>query len=217
MTDAVQTPRSPCAYDIVEIVDLRDAPRLKAVVEVVHDPNLFLRLERAVAVPARAPVRWFDGDTAWQAVSAIEQVDETSVNCELAPPPEWEPAPVRQSLRAVAGNSPILVRIVDESRLAAPRIVHAVCLDISGSGCRSTWPGQPPRAGDSVEIAWEVGGYEDEEPHWVSARAVRIIELPFGKRQVGFQFELGDATHASRVREWHQTWLGEQRRRLVQG
>ena len=217
MTDAVQTPRSPCAFDIVEIVDLREAPRLKAVVEVVNDPNLFLRLERAVAVPVRAPVRWFDGDTAWQAVSAIEQVDETSVNCRLAPPPDWEPAPVRQSLRAVVGNSPILVKIVDESRLAAPRIVHAVCLDISGSGCRATWPGQPPRAGDSVEIAWEVGGYGDEEPHWVSARAVRIIELPFGKRQVGFQFELGDATHASRVREWHQTWLGEQRRRLVQG
>ena len=133
-------------------------------------------------------------------------------------PTEWEPAPVRQSLRATVGNSPILVKIVDESRLAAPRTVHAVCLDISASGCRSTWPGQPPSAGDRVEIAWEVGsGYDVDEPQWVSARVVRIIELPFGKRQIGFRFELAEEAHASRVREWHQTWLGEHRRRLVAG
>ena len=158
MTDAVHTPAGPGAYDVVEIVDLRETPRLHAVVEVVQDPHLLLRLERAIAIPSRAPVRWFDGDTAWQAVSEIDQIDATSVNCLLAPQPEWEPAPVRQSLRAAVSNSPILVKkVVEESSFSTSRPpLHAVCLDISASGCRATWPGPPPAIGERVEIAWEV-------------------------------------------------------------
>ena len=218
MTDAVHTPTAPCAFDIVEIIDRREMPRLHAVVEVAQEPHLLLRLERAITVPARAPVRWFDGDTAWQAVSQIEHIDPTSVNCLLAPQPEWEPAPVRQSLRAAVSNSPILVKLAEENRMSAARPLHAVCLDISASGCRATWPGQPPAIGDSVEIAWEVAdSYGDEEPHWISARVARIIDLPFGKRQVGFKFELVNPAQAARVREWHQSWLHEHRRRLVAG
>ena len=57
MTDAVHTPTGPGAYDVVEIVDLRERPRLHAVVEVVKDPHLLLRLERAIAIPSRAPLR----------------------------------------------------------------------------------------------------------------------------------------------------------------
>ena len=216
MTDALQTPAGPCAYDVVEIIDRREVPRLHAIVEVAEAPHLLLRLERAVVIPAQAPVRWFDGDTAWQAVSGLEHVDETSVNCQLAPPSEWEPAPVRKSLRAPVSNSPILVRLVDENRLPSGRPWHAVCLDISASGCRATWPGQAPEVGDRVEIAWEVGeGYTDDDPHWISARVARIVKMPFGTRQIGFEFELADTAQTSRVREWHQTWLREHRRRLA--
>jgi hypothetical protein len=216
VTDALQTPAGPCAFDVVEIVGRREASRLHAVVEVVSDPNLLLRLERAVVIPARAPVRWFDGDTAWQAVSRIEHIDETSVNCQLAPAPEWEPAPVRKSLRAAVNNSPILVKVVDENRTSSGRPWHAVCLDISASGCRATWPGQAPQIGDHVEIAWEVGdGYADDDPQWIAARVARIVEMPFGTRQIGFAFDLADSSEASRVREWHQNWLREHRRRLT--
>ena len=216
MTHAVHTPAGPTAYDIVEIVDQREAPRLHAVVESVSEPHLLLRLERAVVIPARAPVRWFDGDTAWQAASHIEHIDATSVNCQLAPPPEWEPAPVRKSLRTAVNNSPILVKVVDDSRLARGRPWHAVCLDISASGCRATWPGPAPQIGDRVEIAWEVSeSYADEEPQWVSARVARIVEMPFGTRQIGFAFELADPSQTARVREWHQGWLREHRRRLT--
>ena len=218
MTDAVHTPAGPGAYDVVEIVDLRERPRLHAVVEVVQDPHLLLRLERAIAIPARAPVRWFDGDTAWQAVSQIDHIDETSVNCLLAPQPEWEPAPVRQSLRAAVSNSPILVKkVVEESSFSTSRPpLHAVCLDISASGCRATWPGPPPAIGERVEIAWEVDErLTDEDPVWIAAQVARIIDLPFGKRQVGFKFDLVNPTQASRVRDWHHGWLQEHRRRLV--
>ena len=218
MTDAVQTPAGPCAYDIVEIISRREAPRLHAVVEVAEEPHLLLRLERAITIPARAPVRWFDGDTAWQAASEIEHIDPTSVNCVLAPQPEWEPAPVRQSLRAAVSNAPILIRVVDEREglVSAARPLHAVCLDVSASGCRTTWPGPPPAVDDGVQIAWEVDDSQfDEEPHWITARVARIIDLPFGKRQIGLKFELVNPTEAERVREWHQTWLHEHRRRLA--
>lgn len=216
VSDAVELPAGPCAFDIVEIVDRREVPRLHAVVEVVNEPHLLLRLERAVVIPAQAPVRWFDGDTAWQAVSRIEHIDATSVDCQLAPPPEWEPAPVRKSLRAAVNNSPILVRVVDGDRVATGRPRHAVCLDISASGCRATWPGRAPEMGELVEIAWEVGeSFADDEPRWISARVARIVEMPFGTRQVGFAFELADPSETARVREWHQTWLREHRRRLT--
>ena len=83
-------------------------------------------------------MRWYDGDTAWQAVSQLETIEETSVNCQLAPPPQWELAPVRKSLRAQVDNAPILARLTDGDRRA--RLVHAVCLDVSASGCRASWP-----------------------------------------------------------------------------
>ena len=199
---------------MVEIVDRISGVRVTAVVESASDTYV-LRYDRGSKLPDEAHVRWFDGDTAWQAVSRIEHVDATSVNCQLAPPPEWEPAPVRKSLRAAVANSPILVRTVDEDRSATSRPRHAVCLDISASGCRATWPGPAPATGGLVEIAWEVGESAcDEEPHWIPARVARIVEMPFGTRQIGFAFELADPSQTSRVREWHQAWLREHRRRL---
>jgi hypothetical protein len=213
VTDALQTPRSPCAFDIVEIVGRGETTRLHAVVEVADEPHLRLRLERPVTVPHEVPVRWFDGDTAWQAASQIDHIDEVSVNCRLAPTPEWEPARVRQSLRAVVSNSPILIRAAEEPHARGSRPLHALCLDVSASGCRTTWPAPPPTIGDRIEIAWEVDGGYDSEPQWITASIARVIEMPFGKRQVGLRFELAEQAHAARVREWHQKWLQESRRR----
>ena len=219
MPDSTLHPNGPRAYDIVEIVDRRAPARLHAVVEVVQEPNLLLRLERAIQVPERAPVRWFDGDVAWQAASHVEQIDDTSIDCRLAPSFEWERAPVRQSLRAAVNNSPVLLRRVESEGNAPARPTHAVCVDISASGCRTTWPGNPPAAGDRVEIAWEVGEDDGQgcERLWITAQVARIIDLPFGKRQVGLRFEPTDADQAERVRELHQTWLNEHRRRLAAG
>ena len=201
---------------MVEIVDQDSRVRVAATVESADDGHYVLRLERATTVPAEAPVRWYDGSTAWQAVSRLERLDETSVTCQLAPAPDWEPAPVRQSLRAPVDNSPILVRIVESSVLAKGRRVHAVCLDISASGCRASWPGAAPLVGDAVEVAWDVADWQAEaHAGWITARVVRIITRPFGARQVGLRFEIGDATQAARVRGWYQAWLQEHRRRLA--
>jgi hypothetical protein len=208
-----QIPAPPGAYDIVEIVDERAAARLHAVVERVENPHLVLRLERAATIPRETPVRWFDGDTAWQAVSHIETIDSMSVICQLAPPPEWELAPVRQSLRVAVDSAPILVRSIDSNAVKTGRPVHAVCVDISATGCRATWPGTPPQVGGSVEIAWEFESVDqDGELIWVPARIARIVPLPFGTRQVAFRFEPTDSKQASHVRDWHQIWLQEHRR-----
>ena len=85
--------------------------------------------------------------------------------------------------------------------LAKGRRVHAVCLDISDSGCRASWPGRTPLVGDAVDVAWDVGDWQaEDEPGWVSARVARIVALPFGARQVGFTFEIADSDQAARVR-----------------
>ena len=56
----------------------------------------------------------------------------------------------------------------------------------------------------------------DEDPHLdLRLSVARIIDLPFGKRQVGFKFDLVNPMQASRVRDWHHGWLQEHRRRLV--
>jgi hypothetical protein len=110
----------------------------------------------------------------------------------------------------------MLVKIVNSTVLAKGRRVHAVCLDISDSGCRASWPGRTPLVGDAVDVAWDVGDWQgNEEPGWVSARVARIVALPFGARQVGFTFEIADAGQAARVRTWHQSWLHEHRQRIL--
>jgi hypothetical protein len=123
---------------------------------------------------------------------------------------------VRQSLRAPVDNSPILVRVVESTALAKGRRVHAVCLDISASGFRASWPGPAPLVGDLVEVAWDVADAQAEsDGGWITARVVRIISRPFGARQIGLRFEIGDATQAASVRGWYQAWLHEHRRRLA--
>jgi hypothetical protein len=110
----------------------------------------------------------------------------------------------------------MLVRVVESTTLAKGRRVHAVCLDISASGCRASWPGSPPQVGDAVEVAWDVGDWHAQtQPSWVPARVARVIQLPFGSRQIGFKFEMADAAQAAHVRAWHQVWLDEHRRRLT--
>jgi PilZ domain-containing protein len=210
------TPAAPAAGDVVEIVDRLSGHRVTAVVESASDGPYVLRFDRPTTVPDEAHVRWFDGDTAWQAISKLSALDETSASCELAPATEWEPAQVRRSLRAPVDNSPMLVKIISSTVLAKGRRVHAVCLDISDSGCRASWPGRTPLVGDAVDVAWEVGDWQaEDEPGWVSARVARIVALPFGARQVGFTFEIADADQAARVRAWHQAWLHEHRQRLL--
>ena len=217
MSEHSATPAPPAAGDVVEIVDRLSGTRITAVVEAAPDDRRYLlRFERAHKVPDEAHVRWFDGDTAYQAIAKLKPVDDTSSECELAPSDEWEEAQVRRSLRAPVDNSPMLVKMVSSTVLAKGRRIHAVCLDISDSGCRASWPGRTPLVGDAVDVAWEVGDWQaEDEPGWVSARVARIVALPFGARQVGFTFEIADADQAARVRTWHQAWLHEHRQRLL--
>jgi hypothetical protein len=113
-------------------------------------------------------------------------------------------------------NAPLLVRILNSGALGKGRQVHALCLDISDSGCRASWPGRPPVVGDAVELTWELRDWHAEaEPGWVPALVVRIVPLPFGRQQVGLQFQIGDAIQAAHVRAWHRTWREEHRRRLL--
>jgi hypothetical protein len=125
---------------------------------------------------------------------------------------------VRQSLRAPVDNAPMLVRFGESGALGRSKQVHVVCLDISSSGCRASWPGMPPAIGDEVEIALDVGDWSSEtEPSWIPARVARVVPLPFGARQVGFQFAMTDPGQIAHVRAWHQAWLRRHRRRLVTG
>jgi len=210
------TPTAPVAGDVVEIIERLSSTRVTAVVESVRDGRYALRFERATTIPDEARVRWFDGDTAWQALSHIERIDETRVSCRLAPAGDWEPAAVRRSLRAPVDNSPMLVRIVSSSVLAKTRRLHVVCLDISASGCRSSWSATPPRVGDAVDVAWDVGDWNaGDDPAWIPAQVARVISRPFGARQVGFKFDMANAAQAAHIRAWHQAWLQEHRCRSV--
>jgi hypothetical protein len=203
-------------HDVVEIVDPVSSERATAIVERVDGGHYILRLDRAAGLPEVAPVRWYHGDTAWQAISHLERVDETSVNCRLAPACDWELSPGRQALRTPVDNAPLLVKIVSSGVLAKGRDVHALCLDISDSGCRASWPGSAPLVGDGVVLTWEMRDWRVEvEPGWVPAVVARIVALPFGRRQVGFRFQIDNSMQAAHVRAWHRTWLEEHRRRVL--
>ena len=85
MSDGHPTPAPPAEYDVVQIIDQHTATRVNAIVRSVDADQYVLHLEQPGSVPDEAPVRWFDGVTAWQAVSKLERIDETSVNCRLGP------------------------------------------------------------------------------------------------------------------------------------
>jgi hypothetical protein len=73
------TPAAPAAGDVVEIVDQVSGVRLTAVVESASEVNTYvLRYDRGSKVADEAHLRWFDGDTAWQAIAKLRQLDDTS-------------------------------------------------------------------------------------------------------------------------------------------
>jgi hypothetical protein len=213
MSENVRPPSGPAAFDVVEIIDRLSASHVSAVVESANDRNFVLRLKHEARIPEEGHLRWFDGATAWQAISQLRRIDETRVSCELAPSDQWEAAPARRSVRAPVENSPLLVRIVASKVLARDRRVHAVCVDISDTGCRANWVGGTPRVGDAVHVTWDVGSAHTLRPGWVPARVARIIPRPFGAHHVCFSFEIGDSTQAALVHEWHQAWLQVNRQR----
>lgn len=214
MNDTPQSPKGPDAFDVVEIVDRLTASHVSATVESANDSDFILRLSHEAVLPEEAHLRWFDGASAWQAIVQLRRLGETRVGCELAPSSEWEVAPARRSVRAPVENAPLVVRIVASKVLARGRRVHAVCVDISDTGCRANWPGGIPRVGDAIDVAWdaEISG---AAPEWVPARVSRIIPRRFGAHHVCFSFDLADPRHAALVRAWHQSWLqyGRQRAR----
>jgi hypothetical protein len=214
MSENPHTPGAPAAHDVVEIFDRLSATRMSTTVESANDRLFVLRLEQAAMVPEEAAVRWYDGATAWQAIASFEHIDHARVSCRIVAPNEWEPTPIRHSLRAPVDSSTLVVRIVSSSVLARGRRVHAVCLDISETGCRASWPGRTPRVGDAVDVAWDLGDWHAHtQPGWVPARVARIIPRPFGARQLCFMFETADSTQAARIRAWYQAWLHAHRQR----
>ena len=209
-------PAAPAPHDAVEVTDRRTGYRVTAAVEVAGDDMWMLAFDLAATIPREATLQWDDGDTGWQAAAELARLDDTSARFRIAPASEWEPAPVRRSLRTPVENSPMLVRIVESTALPADRHVHTVCLDISDSGCRASWPGPVPLVGDAVELAWETQSWRSDEPaEWISARVARVLALPFGGKHVGFKFEIADAVQATRVRAWTRTWLQAHRQRAL--
>jgi hypothetical protein len=213
MNEQPHAPNGPAAFDVVEIVDRLSASRVSAGVESASDSNFVLRLRNEATIPDEAHLRWFDGARAWQAVARLRRIDESRVSCELAPAHEWEAAPARRSVRAPVENSPLVVRIVGSRVLARGRRVHAVCVDLSDSGCRANWVGGTPRVGDAVDVAWDAEPSHAGRADWIPARVSRIIPRPFGAHHVCFSFEITDPRHAALVREWHRTWLEKSRQR----
>ena len=211
MSEKPHTPTGPAAFDVVEIVDRLSASRVSASVESANERNFVLRLKHEARIPEEAHLRWFDGAGAWEAIAQLERIDETRVSCELAPSHEWEVAPARRSVRTPVENAPLLVRVVRSKVLARDRRVHAVCADISISGCRANWVGTTPRVGDAVDVTWSVEPSRTAPPGWVPARVARVIPRPFGAHHICFSFEIADSTQAALVREWHQAWLQNNR------
>jgi PilZ domain len=208
MSAEPRPPTGPAEFDSVQIVDRLSGFRVSATVESANDRSFVLQLKHDAAMPEEAFLRWFDGASAWQGIALMERIDESRVRCELAPSDEWQAAPARSSSRVRVENSPLLVRI-----LPGNRRMHAVCVDISESGCRANWLGKTPSVGDAVHITWDTEPSPAAPPCWIPARVVRIIPRPFGAHHICFSFEFADPKQAALVRERHQASLQDIRQR----
>ena len=209
MSEKSRPPTGPAEFDSVEIVDRLSSSRLSARVESAEDNGFVLHLEYEAGIPEEGLLRWFDGGCAWQAIAQMRRIDDSHVRCELAPSDEWQAAPARRSTRIRVDNVPVLVRLLPGSRS-----VHAVCVEISDSGCRANWLGETPHVGDAVDITWDPQPAPTGSPDRVPARVARIIPRPFGAHHVCFAFNVSDPKHDALVREWHQASLQDNWQRL---
>jgi hypothetical protein len=210
------TPAAPAQDHVVEVIDPRTGYRVTAAVESSNSHEHLLRFDLGAPIPLDAILHWDDGDLGWQTRARLERLDESLARWQIPPSTEWEPAPTRRSLRTPVDKAPMLVRIMESSALRKGQRIHTVCLDVSDSGCRASWPGQPPLVGDTVELAWEVDSSHDaSDPEWIQARVARITPLPFGARHVGLRFENTDPAQSARIRAWTHNWLQEHRRRAL--
>jgi hypothetical protein len=209
MTSSGTRPSVPSRHDVVEVIDHHSGYRVTAAVEDVLDDAWVLHFDAPVAVPENAAIHWDDGAGGWQTAARLSSVENTLARFHVAPASEWDAAPLRRSLRARVDNAPILMRLASAGH-AKPRLVHAVCLDVSDTGCRVSWPASPPVIGSAVEVAWESSS--GVEPSWIRAHVVRAISLPFGKMHAGLRFDLTDAAQAARVRSWVHCWVEARRK-----
>ena len=216
MSEKQPAPAAPAQDHVVEVTDPRTGYRVTAAVEITDSHQHLLRFDFGAPIPLNAILHWDDGDLGWQIRSRLELLDEGLASWQIPPSDEWEPAPTRRSLRTPVGNAPMLVRIIESSALRKDHRIHVVCLDVSDSGCRASWPGQPPLVGDTVEIAWEVdNGHDASDTQWIQASVARITALPFGARHIGFRFEIADPAQSARIHAWAHDWLQEHRRRAL--
>jgi hypothetical protein len=208
MSEHPDTPAAPATDLIVEVVDLDSGARLAATVESMNDDRFVLLFAPAARIPSEASVRWFDGRSARRALARLEPIDATHVYGQLIPSHSWEQAPARRSQRALIDESQLLVRIVSSSTVPPGRRVHTTCLDISETGCRTTWPGRPPQVGDTLDLTLDRSATRGAtELGWIAARVARTSRLPSGGSEVSFKFEVTRETQAARIREWHRNWL----------
>jgi hypothetical protein len=209
-------PEAPAQEHVVEVIDPDTGHRVTAAVESANEGQYLLRFDLGVPMPLNAILHWDDGERGWQTRTRLERLDETRARWQIAPSDEWEPAPTRRSLRTAVSNAPMLVAIVESGSLRKDQRIHTVCLDVSDSGCRTSWPGPPPLVGDAVQVAWDVSnGPDSKDPEWIQARVARITPLPFGARHVGLRFEIADSAQAARIHAWAHSWLEEHRRRTL--
>jgi hypothetical protein len=206
MSEHPQTLAAPGTDAVVEIVEAHSGARLTATCESMAGDHIVLVIHPATRVPRQASLRWDEGGTVRCATATLERIDELRVSCRIVPP--QSPAPTPRSQRAPIADSKLLVRIVSSGTVANGRRVHATCLDISETGCRSTWPGPTPRIGDAVDLTWDAGGARSRiELGWIRARVTRLVPLASGGWEVCFSFEITKATQAARIHSWYQGWL----------
>jgi hypothetical protein len=215
VTEEIHRPAAPETHDAVEVIDVQTGHRVTAAVEDASGGTWQLLFDLAAAIPHDAALHWDDGDVGWQATAHLEHLEATTATYRVASSSDWQPSPVRRSLRTPVDNWPMLVRVSKSAALAEGRRVHAVCLDISDSGCRVSWPATPPLVGDAVAVTWETSHWGDREGEWFPARVARVTALPFGVKHVGLQFIITDSTHALHAHRWSSVWHQEHRRRSL--
>ena len=206
MSAETRPPSGPVEFESVEIIDRLSGSYVGATVESAHDRSFVLRLKREAEMPEEALLRWSDGAGAWQGIGELEQIDSSRVRCELAPPEEWQAAPARRSPRIRVEDSPLVVYFPGARR------AHAVCVDISESGCRASWLGKTPDVGDAVHITWDTGTPRHADPLDPGTRRAHH-STPLRRAPRLFSFEFADAKQAAFVRERHQASLEAIRQR----
>jgi hypothetical protein len=162
------------------------APVATVVVERAFDDHVIAVCDGGRIPSGSAVVRWFDPRQPCLEAAAVVAVGDDATRTHLRFRSPWRDVDGRRSQRFEA-RYPMAGHVLQtvENKLVPNLRLGLVCLDLSSSGMRAAYHGNPPAIGELLEVEMGTAAVPARR---VVARVARVDAFPFGRTELGLTF-----------------------------